>query len=209
MWIQISSGNGPEECELAVSLFLQFYQDELARKHIRSEIIGITPGIIKGNMKSVLLSIEDSACKDDLLHGSILWICKSPYRPGHKRKNWFISLETLGSPQTITLNEKDIRFESMRSTGPGGQNVNKVESAVRAYHAPTSLVATAREERSQYMNKKLAVARLTNMIQSMNAEQNSMQQKTMWQQHNSLERGNPVRTYIGPEFKRSFIPQVP
>ena len=94
-----------------------------------------------------------------------------------------------------------VRLESMKSSGPGGQHVNKVETAVRAIHLVTGLTVTASEERSQYMNKKLALARLSNLIKAMNDENSSNNKRSMWMQHINLERGNPIRVYEGEGFK--------
>ncbi|HEX9062706.1 MAG TPA: peptide chain release factor H, partial [Clostridia bacterium] len=155
------------------------------------------------NLKSVLLSLEcqEQDEPNDIVNGTILWTCKSPYRPNHKRKNWFINVEAFRSSENLSFSVNDVKFEAMRSSGPGGQNVNKVESAVRALHIPTGLTTTASEERSQYMNKKLALGRLENLIKARNEEKLNSNKKSMWMQHNTLERGNPVRTYEGIEFK--------
>lgn len=217
MWIQISSGKGPDECELAVRLFLESFQDELNKNRIKTAVIDAVPGRISGNLKSVLLSLEDRESPDALpssepfsqsaqvikgiTSGTVLWVCPSPYRPNHKRKNWFINIEVFENPDMLDFSDKDVRFESMRSSGPGGQNVNKVESAVRALHIPTGLTVTASEERSQYMNKKLALSRLSNLIKEKNTENFSNQKRKMWMQHNTLERGNPFRVYEGKDFR--------
>jgi peptide chain release factor len=203
MWIQISSGKGPDECELAVSLFLESYRNECSRNKIKTNVIDAVPGNVSGNLKSLLLSLE---CREneeinEIICGTVLWICTSPYRPNHKRKNWFINIEVFTNPDKLYFSEKDVRFESMRSSGPGGQNVNKVETAVRALHLPTGLTVTASEERSQYMNKKLALSRLSNLIKAKNEEDFSNHKKIMWEQHNTLERGNPFRVYEGKEFR--------
>jgi peptide chain release factor len=203
MWIQISSGKGPDECELAVSLFLESYRNECSRSKIKTNVIDAVPGNVSGNLKSLLLSLE---CREneeinEIICGTVLWICTSPYRPNHKRKNWFINIEVFTNPDKLYFSEKDVRFESMRSSGPGGQNVNKVETAVRALHLPTGLTVTASEERSQYMNKKLALSRLSNLIKVKNDEDLSNHKKIMWVQHNTLERGNPFRVYEGREFR--------
>lgn len=207
MWIQISSGKGPDECELSVSLFLKSYMNECANKGIKTTIVDAVPGNISGNFKSVLLSLESQDNNEiyECLSGTILWVCKSPYRPNHKRKNWFINIEYFESSDKLSFCEKEVKFEAMRSSGPGGQNVNKVESAVRAVHLPTGLTVTASEERSQYMNKKLALGRLSNLIKARNAEDSSNHKKTMWMQHNELERGNPVRIYEGINYKLKQI----
>ncbi len=150
MWIQISSGKGPDECELAVSLFLKSYRNECRNKGIKTTVIDVVEGNMPGNLKSVLLPLEcqEYEKRSETTDGTVLWICKSPYRPNHKRKNWFIAIEVFKDPEKLTFSEKDVRFESMRSSGPGGQNVNKVETAVRASHLPTGLTVTASEERS-------------------------------------------------------------
>lgn len=182
MWIQISSGKGPDECELAVSLFLESYRNECSRKEIKINIIDAVPGHISGNLKSVLLSLESQENEEinEIISGTVLWVCTIPYRPNHKRKNWFINIEVFKNPNKLHFLEKDVRFESMRSSGPGGQNVNKVETAVRALHLPTGLTVTASEERSQYMNKKLALSRLSNLIKAKNEEDFSNHKRIMW-----------------------------
>lgn len=200
MWIQISSGKGPDECELAVSLFFKTFENECKLSGIDVKVLDAVPGNIAGNYKSILLSVTGQS-KDKLQSGTIQWICKSPYRSNHKRKNWFINLEVFEEPEMLVFSDKEIKFESMRSSGPGGQNVNKVETAIRAIHLPTGLTVTASEERSQYLNKKLAVARLVNLLNAQNEINLKSLEKSLWKQHNLLIRGNPIRTYEGEKFK--------
>ena len=70
--------------------------------------------------------------------GTILWIAQSPYRKYHKRKNWFVGVAAFAMQELLQWDIKDVRLETCRSSGPGGQNVNKVETAVRGTHLPSA-----------------------------------------------------------------------
>ncbi|SDH64354.1 peptide chain release factor H [Desulfosporosinus hippei] len=203
MWMQISSGKGPVECELAVGLFLK----TILKESKTTRVIDSVTGHYNGTFKSVLISIDPQEFKGDTdsTKGTILWICQSPYRPNHRRKNWYINIEVYQSAERFNFKENDVKIVAMRSSGPGGQNVNKVETAVRAVHIPTGLTVTASEERSQYMNKKLAFARLASLIEGKNEDNNSSHKESLWRQHNLLTRGNPMRVYEGKEFKPILI----
>ena len=76
MWIQISSGKGPDECELAVSLFLESYRNECNKNKIKATIIDAVPGSISGNLKSVLLSLEyhENQEINKIISGTVLWV---------------------------------------------------------------------------------------------------------------------------------------
>ena len=192
--IQISSGQGPAECELAAELFYRQLQKEIG--DIR--MVQCVRGSKAKGFSSVIFETEEDMSS---LEGSILWVCKSPYRPKHKRKNWYIDVSILENMPKLTQ-ELKLRFETFRSGGKGGQNVNKVETGVRVIHIPTGISVVSTEARSQHMNKKLAVNRLCDILAERNMESGRKEKELAWLEHNRLERGNPVRIYEGGNFVR-------
>ena len=194
MRIQISSGQGPAECELAAELFYRQLQKEIGDIRMIQSVRGSKA---KG-FSSVIFETEEDMSS---LEGSILWVCKSPYRPKHKRKNWYIDVSILENMPKLTQ-ELKLRFETFRSGGKGGQNVNKVETGVRVIHIPTGISVVSTEARSQHMNKKLAVNRLCDILAERNMESGRKEKELAWLEHNRLERGNPVRIYEGGNFVR-------
>ncbi len=205
MWIQISSGRGPEECSLATALFLEKVLIPcLESSKVKYNILSKDKGKRKDTLKSVLLAIEltDGNVVENLkeFNGVMVWIQKSPYRQNHNRKNWFFSAAVYEEPQLDTFDKKDIRVETTHSSGPGGQNVNKVETAVRMVHIPTGITVFASEERSQGMNRKLALARLRTLLEEGNTRKCDAKKNELWNQHNTLERGDPVKSFKGNKF---------
>ncbi len=202
-WIQLTSGRGPAECGRAVWLATSQLLKEFEQAGCRMRFLEKTPDTQPETCRSVLLSAEGDRVQEVLEHwqGTILWICQSPFRPSHKRKNWFIGVEGFDPPSAMPFLETDLRIETMRSSGAGGQHVNKTDSAVRITHLPTGLVATASEERSQTMNRELAFARLARQLMRRNEALSKDKEAERWQTHNTLERGNPVRTFRGPAFR--------
>ena len=85
-----------------------------------------------------------------------------------------------GPEESAALFENEMKFQTMRSTGPGGQNVNKTETAVRVTHLPTGISVVAQEERSQYLNKKLAIAKLLSLLQSNNSDSLEQVDYELW-----------------------------
>lgn len=209
-WLQITSGRGPDECSWVVSRVVEAIIKEASASGYSTRTLEVIAGSKPDLFKSALISIEGEAISAFLSQwaGTIQWIGKSQFRPNHRRKNWFVGVTPYPAPEEIEYNSNEFRFETMRSSGPGGQHVNKTASAMRVTHVPTGIHAIAQEERSQHRNRKLALGRLLERLSRRNQAAQLRLRQNRWDGHNELERGNPVRIYEGIDFKLKRITKV-
>ncbi len=204
--IQITSGRGPLECQWVVAKVLKVFLDEVKDHTISYEIIHRENGDENLTLKSVTILLKSKELNGFLENwiGSICWTGKSTFRKLHKRSNWFIGIFELEGLEKINFNEKDIQFQTTRSQGSGGQNVNKVNTAVRATHIPTGLSVFAQDSRSQLENKKLSISRLKENVLAQNIIQLQKRMQDIWNNHLHVQRGSPIRTFSGTDFKKNY-----
>ena len=200
VYMQITSGRGPAECCRVVALVLEKILKQAAAKGVKTEIVERETGPLNRTLLSAVLSLQDGNYHELIedWEGTVQWISKSPYRIYHKRKNWFVGVQTFTLSESQEATEAEIRYETLRASGPGGQHVNKTESAVRAVHIPTGMIVVASDQRSQWQNKKLATERLLLKLASWSVEQAMIQAQANWSNHNCLQRGNPVKVIQEP-----------
>ncbi|MGB1039696.1 MAG: peptide chain release factor H [Flavobacteriales bacterium] len=208
-YIQITSGRGPEECCFVVSQVLKKLIKECKAADCYHEIITREPSNINGNLYSASLWIDTTKNKglgNDWI-GTIQWIGTSTFRKYHKRKNWFVGVFEIEQSSIKALNQKDIRYEATRSSGPGGQHVNKVSSAIRATHLPTGISVKVIDTRSQVQNKKLAKIRLEKAWNEHQLSLIKTNEEGVWNNHLNLQRGNPVKVFKSKDFKLDKKPK--
>jgi len=200
IYLQISTAQGPAECRIFARFILGKLLAEAQAKGIDIELVTETAdkhGILSATLKLAGQKAESLA---QTWQGTLQWVCPSPVRPKHPRKNWYIGVFRMPDMPEMP-SESEIEFQTCRSGGKGGQHVNKTESAVRATHKESGISVRVESERSQHANKKLAVMLLAQKLAEHHAGQTDDYARAQHSRLYQVERGNPKRTFVGTEFK--------
>ncbi|MEZ0005166.1 peptide chain release factor [Flavobacterium sp. 28YEA47A] len=205
--IQITAGRGPAECTWVVAQVLKKVLEEAQELQLETILLHRQPGSENGTVETATVSIKgnDAIQFVNSWVGTIQWIGQSQFRKMHKRKNWFIGIFEIEKQKSWTISENEIQYQAMRSSGAGGQHVNKVSSAIRATHLPTGIAVVAMDSRSQHQNKKLATERLLKKLESETLQQLKDHVGKQWENQLNIQRGNPTRTFAGTDFKKNKI----
>jgi peptide chain release factor len=197
MWVQITAGQGPVECSRAVWHISKIFQKECEELKVDVELLNGESDREKKSLKSVLLKVLTDVDIRSHWEGPVCWQAPSPFRPHHKRKNWYVNINFYTPQSESYFDPAQIKIEALKGSGPGGQHVNKSCTAIRATYLPLNVSVFCHEERSQIMNKKLALARLEAMVKNINQQDKNALKQSEWLSHYQLMRGDPVRTFKG------------
>lgn len=204
IWLLFSSGEGPAECALAVAKLWVHFQSKAQLAGFHAELVEYQKGPQPQTFESVLVAINGPNLETFVNPwlGTIQWQCASPYRPKHKRKNWFVSITKVAAPAGVCegIDPRDITWKTAKASGPGGQHTNKTETAVLAIHRPSGLRVSAQEARSQIQNKKIAMKKLEALLNGINQIHQTTITTHRWQSHYQLQRGQPIKRFKGEAF---------
>lgn len=199
--LQLSAAQGPAECCLAVAKAFERLCLEAAQAGVEVEVLEEVAGERPRTWRSLLLGLRGIAAEALAEHwcGGIQWICTSPYRARHARKNWFIGAERFAAPPASL--EGEIRFETLRSSGPGGQHVNTTDSAVRATHLASGISVRVQSQRSQHANKRLAILLIARRLADQASSAADALRAERRQAHGRISRGAARRVFRGERFE--------
>jgi peptide chain release factor 2 len=157
-------------------------------------------------IKSAVVDISgDYACgylKSE--HGVHRLVRLSPFDADHARHTSFVLVEVMPEAETgvdVKIEPDDLKVDVFRSSGPGGQHMQKTSSAVRLTHVPTGLVVTSQSERSQHQNKEIALKILQSRLLEMALEKQAEERARLKGKHIVAGWGNQIRSYVLHPYK--------
>ncbi len=197
--VLINSGAGGTEAQDWAEMLFRMYNRWSETKDYHIEVVNLLPGDEAG-IKNVTFLVEGKYAYGLLKaeNGVHRLIRISPFDTGKRRHTSFASVSV--SPEIdedfeIDINEGDLRIDTFRASGAGGQHVNKTDSAVRITHLPTNIVVTCSNEKSQHRNKATAMKILKSRLYEKKLDEERAKQDRLHHQKKEIAWGSQIRTY--------------
>lgn len=203
--ININSGAGGTESQDWAEMLMRMYLRWGERNNYRTTVLDIQEGDGAG-IKSASIELEGENAYGYLKgeNGVHRLVRLSPFDSNHKRHTSFASVyayPVIDESIEIEINPADLSWDTFRSSGPGGQNVNKVESAVRVRHAPSGLIVECQETRSQGQNREKALTMLKSQLYEIELRKKQEKLQVLESTKKKIEWGSQIRSYVFHPYK--------